>query len=114
MASRLEKFFDLRPGDLQRGSLLALYYFCVITAYTEGQVARDALFLGRFDAVHLPYVDFIVAAVVGAILALYFRIGRIISLVNLLAATLCFFAANAVLFWWIARYQPSQWLLPVF
>src|SRR5262245_21838338 len=114
MSARLEKFFDLRPGDLRRGSWLALYYFFVIAAYTQGQVARDALFLGRFDAMRLPWVDFIVAALVGGILALYFRIGRMMSLANLLVVTLSFFVSNVVLMWWLALVHPAAWLLPLF
>jgi AAA family ATP:ADP antiporter len=113
MPSKLERFFDLRPGDLHRGIYLALYYFFVINAYTNGQVVRDALFLERFEAVRLPYVDFLVAALVGGVLAIYFRIGRKMPLVHLLAATLCFFAANVLLFWWVAMFRQSEWLYPV-
>src|SRR5262245_25150867 len=114
MLTALTRFFDFRPGDLQRGSPLALYYFCIITAYTQGQVVRDALFLGRFEAVRLPYVDFIVAALVGVVLAVYFRIGRTMSFIGLLASSLSFFAANVILFWWIAHYLQSTWLYPLF
>jgi AAA family ATP:ADP antiporter len=113
MPSKLERFFDLRPGDLRRGTLLALYYFSIITAYTNGQVVRDALFLGRFEAVRLPYVDFVVAALVGGVLAIYFRIGRRMPLIYLLAATLGFFASNVALFWWMAKFTQSAWLYPV-
>src|SRR5262245_47139514 len=113
MVSKLEKFFDLRPGDLRRGLPLALYYFVIIMAYTQGQVVRDALFLGRFDAGRLVYVDFVIAAIAGVILAVYFRIGRMMSFTNLLAATLCFFAANVVVFWCAARVQHGGWLYPV-
>jgi hypothetical protein len=70
MLSRLESFFNLRPGDFRRGILLASYYFLIIATNTQAQVARDALFLGRFKAVSLPYVDFVVAAIVGGVLAL--------------------------------------------
>jgi len=113
MPSNVERFFDLRPGDLHRGSFLALYYFFIINAYTSGQVVRDALFLGRYEAVKLPYVDFVVAALVGGVLAVYFRIGRRMSLVHLLASTLCFFAANVALFWWIAKFRQTDWIYPV-
>src|SRR6185295_2121580 len=109
----LERFFDLRPGDLRRGIFLALYYFLIISIFTEGQVLRDALFLGQFEAVQLPYVDFAVAAVIGAILALYIRIGRRTSLTNLVAGTLAMFFLNVVLFWWITHFQQAAWLYPV-
>src|SRR5262245_40964513 len=113
MISRLEWLFNLRPGDVRHGGFLALYYFLIISTYTEGQVVRDALFLGHFKAVQLPYVDFAVAAFVGAVLALYIRIGRVTSLTNLLAGTLTVFLFNVLLFWWIARFQQATWLYPV-
>src|SRR5262245_25169074 len=113
MVSRLERFFDLRPGDLRRGLPLALYDFFILTAYVQGQVVRDALFLGRFDAGRLVYVDFVIAAIVGVILAVYFRIGRMMSFINLLGASLCFFASNVIVFWWAARFLEGAWLFPV-
>src|SRR4029077_8542579 len=113
MISRLESFFDLRPGDLRRGILLTFYYFLTIAAFTEGQVVRDALFLGHFKAVQLPYVDFAVAAIIGGILAVYIRIGRHTSLANLLAGTLSDFFVNVLLFWWVDHFKQSAWLYPV-
>jgi ATP:ADP antiporter, AAA family len=113
MVSRLEWFFNLRPGDLRRGILLTLYYFLIISTYTEGQVVRDALFLGHFKAVQLPYVDFAVAAIIGGILALYIRLGRRTSLINLLAGTLSLCFVNVVGFWWMANLGETTWLYPV-
>jgi ATP:ADP antiporter, AAA family len=113
MISTFEWFFNLRPGDLRHGIFLALYYFLTISAYTEGQIVRDALFLGHFQAVQLPYVDFGVAAMIGAILALYIRIARRTSLTNLLVGTLLVFLSNVLSFWWIERFRPAEWLYPV-
>ena len=113
MVSRLEWFFNLRPGDLRRGTLLTLYYFLIISTYTEGQVVRDALFLGHYKAVQLPYVDFAVAALIGGILAPYIRIGRLTSLPNLLAGSLSFCFVNVVAFWWVAHFEKPVWLYPL-
>src|SRR5262245_21297867 len=113
MVRKLEWLFDLRPGDLRRGILLALYYFLIISTYTEGQVVRDALFLGHFKAVQLPYVDFAIAALIGSILAVYIRISRVTSLKNLLVGTLAVILINLVLFWSIARFERATWLYPV-
>src|SRR5689334_23833835 len=110
MVSTLEGFFDLRPGDLRRGIFLTLYYFLIISTFTEGQVVRDALFLGHFKAVQLPYVDFAVAAVIGGILALYIRIGRLTSLTNLVAGTLFICFINVSAFWWLAHFEKPAWL----
>src|SRR5689334_17580616 len=104
MLSRLEWLFNLRPGDLRRGILLAVYYFLIISTNTEGQIVRDSLFLGHFEAVRLPYVYLAVAALIGGILALYIRLGRLISLTNLLAGCLSFCALNVFAFWWMAHF----------
>jgi ATP:ADP antiporter, AAA family len=113
MVARLEWFFNLRHGDFRRGIFLTLYYFLIISTFTEGQVVRDALFLGHFKAVQLPYVDFAVAAIIGGILALYIRFGRRTSLTNLLAGTLSVCFLNVVTFWWLARFAQHAWLYPV-
>ncbi len=113
MVSKLEWFFNLRPGDLRRGIFLTLYYFLIISTFTEGQVVRDALFLGHFKAVQLPYVDFAVAAIIGGILVLYMRIGRRTSLTHLLAVTLSVCFLNVVAFWWMAHLEKPNWLYPV-
>src|SRR4051812_36259459 len=109
----LESSLKLRSGDLSRGILLASYYFLIIATYTEGQVVRDALFLGHFGAVQLPYVDFAVAALIGGILGLYMRIARLTSLTNLLAGSLSIFLVNVLLFWWVARFEKTAWLYPI-
>src|SRR5438874_5412804 len=113
MVSILEWFFNLRPGDLRRGIFLTLYYFLIISTFTEGQVVRDALFLGHFKAVQLPYVDFAVAVIIGGILAFYIRIGRLTSLTNLLVGTLSVCFVNIVAFWWMAHLKEPTWLYPV-
>ena len=63
--------------------------------------------------VQLPYVDFAVAAIIGSILALYIRIGRLTSLANLLAGTLSFCFLNVVAFWWMAHFAEPTWLYPL-
>ena len=42
----------------------------------SSKAARDALFLDRFAAADLPYVDIAVAALVGVVAGLYLRLGR--------------------------------------
>src|SRR2546426_8038190 len=102
MAHWLERLFHLRQGDLSRGLLLSVYYFLIISGYTTGLAARDTLFLDQFQATQLPYVDMATAVVVGLFVAVYIRIGRHVSLRNLLLGTLLFLATNAVFFGWAA------------
>ena len=109
----IEHALDLRPGELRRGVPLFAYLFLVIASYLVGRVARDSLFLSRFQAVQLPYVNIATALAVGVVIAVYIRVGRRASLRNLLFGSLLLFASNCVLFWLLARFYPVSWLYPV-
>jgi len=102
-----ERLLNLRRGDLGRGALLFAYLFLVICVYVVGQVVRDALFLGRFPAAQLPYADIAILVAVGFVVAAYIRVGRTVSLRNLLAGTLLLFAAIGMLFWLTVERHPS-------
>ncbi|MFI4945613.1 MAG: hypothetical protein ACHP85_27615, partial [Burkholderiales bacterium] len=76
MTRTLERLLRLQRGDFPRGLLLFAYLFLVICAYLVGQVARDSLFLGRFDASLLPFADVSLFLVVAVVIALYVRAAR--------------------------------------
>jgi AAA family ATP:ADP antiporter len=114
MTGYLERALNLRPGDLGRGALLYLYLFLVIASYTIGKVARDALFLDRFDAVKLPLADLVSAFLVGLVVAAYLAVARRVTLRNLLIGCLLLYSAACVLFWYIAHFYRQPWLFPVF
>lgn len=113
MTRFIERLLNLHRGDTARGALLFSYLFLIISSYVVGKVARDALFLDRFQAVQLPYVDIAIAVLVGFVVAGYVLIGRRAGLRNLLVGSLLFFAANAVLFWCLAHFFQLPWLYPV-
>src|SRR5450755_1097265 len=110
----IERALNLYPGDLGRGVLLSTCLFLIISANVIGKVARDALFLTHFAAVQLPYADIASGVLVGFVVVLYFRVGRHISLGNLLVASPLFFGATCVLFWALAHYSGSTWTYPAF
>lgn len=112
MTRALERLLNLRPGEFRRGILLFSYLFLVITSFVVGKAARDAMFLDRFKAVQLPYADFSASLIVGLVVAPYIRIGRRVSLRNLLVGSLLFFASNCILFWGLDRYFRPAWLFP--
>ena len=110
----LHRVLDLREGDLARGALLFFYLFLVITTYVTAKVARDALFLDKFPAVQLPYVDISVAILVGFVVAAYVRAGRRLQLPALLIGSLLFFASNSLVFWVLVKHYHWPWLYRVF
>ncbi len=67
------------------------------------KAARDALFLDRYRAIDLPYVDIAIAFMVGIAASVYLWVGHRTNLRNLLVGSILFFAANALVFWtWAA------------
>ena len=110
----IERALNIQPGDLGRGTLLSSSLFLILSSYSIGRVARDALFLSHFKAVQLPYVDIACALLVGGVVAVYLNIGRRVSLQGLLIGSQLFFALNCAVFWILVRYYHFPWLLPVF
>jgi AAA family ATP:ADP antiporter len=113
MVRALERLLRLQRGDLPRGLLLFAHLFLVICAYLVGQVARDALFLGRFDASLLPFADMSLFLLVAVVIALYVRAGRHLSLDRLIAGSLALFAVPSLAFALLAHSEPPGWLFPV-
>ncbi len=113
MKRLLHRALNLREGDIARGVLLFVYLFLIITTYVTAKIARDALFLDKFLAVQLPYVDISVAVLVGFVVAAYVRIGRRLELAKLLVASLLFFALNSFVFWILVKHYHWAWLFPV-
>jgi ATP:ADP antiporter, AAA family len=114
MKQHLVRALKIEPEDLQRGLLLSTSLFLVITSYVTGKVARDALFLAHFKAVQLPYADIASGVLAGFVVSGYLRIGRRLSLRDLLVSSQLFFSANAAIFWIVIHYYHPIWLLPVF
>lgn len=113
MARILERLLNLQRGDLGRGALLFSYLFLIMSSYMIARVARDALFLDQFEAIQLPWVDIAVSVLIGFVIAGYIRVGRAVSVRQLLITSLLAFAATAVVFWWLAHYFQPKWLYPV-
>jgi ATP:ADP antiporter, AAA family len=110
----IERSLNLYPGDLGRGVPLSVCLFLTISAYVVGKVARDTLFLAHFAAVQLPYADIASGVLVGFVVVVYLRVGRRVSLGNLLVGSPLFFATTCVLFWILAYYAKLTWVYPAF
>ena len=115
MANTVARLFNLQKGDGRRGALLFTYLFLIITCYTLGKTARDALFLSVFKASKLPYADMAIAFSVGVVITAYVTIARRVLLRNLMVASLLLFAALQCGFWYLAKFRPElTWQYPVF
>ncbi len=108
MQSTIERLLGLNKRELQRAWPLFGYLFLTMAGSVASKAARDALFLHRFQATDLPYVDIAIAALAGLSAALYIRIGHRTNLRNLQVGALVFFSTTALGFWlWTARTPES-------
>ncbi len=94
------RILSLSQPELQRAWPVFAYLFLTMAGTVASKATRDALFLDRYAAVDLPYVDIALAGLVGVAVALYIRASRWVSLRSLLIGSPLFYAANCVLFWW--------------
>jgi AAA family ATP:ADP antiporter len=102
MISLAERVFGLSRSELARAFPLFAYLFLVMAGSVASKAARDALFLGRFRAIDLPYVDIAIAVIVGLVAGIYLRAGERTNLRNLQVGSLTAFSASAVAFWWLS------------
>ncbi|HUE85195.1 MAG TPA: Npt1/Npt2 family nucleotide transporter [Vicinamibacterales bacterium] len=99
----MQRVLGLAPSEVGRALPLFAYLFLTMAGSVASKAARDAMFLDRFPATALPYVDIAVAVLVGLIAGVYIRLGARTNLRNVQIASLLTFAATAVVFWWSAR-----------
>jgi AAA family ATP:ADP antiporter len=103
MGSVAQRVFGLTGRELSRAVPLFAYLFLVMAGSVASKAARDALFLDRFRAIDLPYVDIAIAVIVGLVAGVYIRAGERTNLRNLQAGSLLAFAASALVFWELAN-----------
>ena len=103
MLSLVERVLGLNGRELRRAFPLFAYLFLTMASSVASKAARDALFLDRYRAIDLPYVDIAIAVLVGIAASVYLWVGHRTNLRNLLVGSILFFAANAIVFWtWAA------------
>lgn len=102
MSAGVARLLGLSKDEWPRAWPLAAYLFLTTAGSVASKATRDALFLDRFRAVDLPYVDIAIAALVGLAVALYLRAYRWLSVPALQIGSLCLFAASCVGFWWLS------------
>jgi AAA family ATP:ADP antiporter len=111
----IERVLNVRPGDLGRGALLSSCLFLVISSYKIGGVAGAALFLSRFQASRLGYVQIACSVLVTLVVAGYMLIARRVLPRDLLVGSMMFFSTTWALFWVLAHYYSHLiWVFPAF
>ena len=71
--SRIERVFDIRPGEGARTALMFFTILLLIAAYTTTKAVRDAVFLSRFGLTELSYMYIGIAVVAGVVVTGYKR-----------------------------------------
>ncbi|MGH9218413.1 MAG: Npt1/Npt2 family nucleotide transporter [Vicinamibacterales bacterium] len=95
----MERALGLTWAELRRAFPIFAYLFLTMSSSVASKAARDALFLDRYRAIDLPYVDIAIAVLVGVAASAYIRVGHRLNLRNLQVGSLVFFAVNALVFW---------------
>ncbi len=107
MLGFLQRLLGLTPRELRRALPLFVYLFLTMAGTVASKAARDALFLDRFDATALPYVDIAIALIVGLVAGVYIRAGSRTNLRNVQMVTLLTFAGISAVFWWQSVTAPA-------
>lgn len=68
MSGGLTRWVGLRTGEFGKTAGMFLYLMMAVGAFITGRIARDALFLSRYDVSYLPYM-YVWTAVVMALLS---------------------------------------------
>ncbi|MGE0864306.1 MAG: hypothetical protein AB7P34_10430, partial [Vicinamibacterales bacterium] len=76
MLSLVERVLGLNGRELRRAFPLFAYLFLTMASSVASKAARDALFLDRYRAIDLPYVDIAIAFLVGVAASVYLWIGH--------------------------------------
>lgn len=117
MVLRLRRFFDVRSGEGLRVLLSFLYVTVVVAAFLLAKPIRNSLFLSGYDAYSLVYVYAAVPFALWLFVPVYARVAARVGSRIGTAATLVFFSANALIFWYWFRFHPQsadEWRLPWF
>ncbi len=96
-------YFNMREGEIEPTLLLTLQLMLGIASVICLKAVSDSIFLSRFKAQRLPYVDLTVTALVGFVVGLYIRLSNRWSLPRLVGFTQVFLAGNQLLFWFLHR-----------
>ena len=109
MLARVQRLFDIRPGETLPVLLTFFYIAAVIAAFLLAKAIRSGLFLKEYGAYALPYVYAAVPLAVSAFVPISTRLTNRYGQRPVAVWTLLFFAGNVLMFWYAFR----TWSWPV-
>ena len=103
LRNRALNYFNIRGGEVEPTIWLSLQLMLGIASVICLKATSDSIFLSRFDAERLPWVDLTVTASVGVVVGFYIRLSGRLSLGRLIGFSQLFLASNLLLFWFLLR-----------
>jgi ATP:ADP antiporter, AAA family len=113
LTQRAASLLRINKGEGSTAWLMFSYFFLVLAMYMIGKAARDAVFIGTFGALKLPYAVVAQAIFLSLLVALYIKFSNRLSHYCLSVLTLLAFAASSLALW-AAHWQQSQALVFTF
>jgi ATP:ADP antiporter, AAA family len=113
ITQRAASLLRVNKGEWSTAWLMFGYFFLVLAMYMIGKAARDAVFIGTFGALKLPYAVVAQAVALSLLVALYIKSSNRLSHYVLSVVTLLFFAASSLALW-LAHWQHSSALVFTF
>jgi ATP:ADP antiporter, AAA family len=113
VSGRLTAMFRIQKSEAPTALLMFAYFFLVLAMYMIGKAARDAMFIGSFGALKLPYALVAQAVALSALVAVYIKFSRQMNHYKLSMITLLSFAGSSFALW-IAHSQNHPYLVFAF
>jgi ATP:ADP antiporter, AAA family len=107
----LERFFDVRPGEIRRIGVMAAFLFFLLAANNVIKIVRDSLFLSRFPITQLPYVYLSAALLAGVVIGIYSRYTSRLSLSQVILGSHAVIISNVIIFWLLITFYDFAWVL---
>ena len=105
MVPRLQRFFDLRPGEGLPVLLSFLYIAVVVAAYLLAKPLRNGLFMEEYGPYALVYVYAAVPVILSVFVRAYSEVVARFGSRTVMAGTLVFFSLNVLLFWYAFTFR---------
>jgi ATP/ADP translocase/HEAT repeat protein len=110
----IERFFDVRPGEIRRIGFMAAFLFFLLAANNVIKIVKDALFLSRFPITQLPYVYLLAALLAGVVIGIYSRYTSRLSLSQVILGSHAVIISNVIIFWLVIALYDFGWVLYAF